>query len=291
MYQIAKKCFWHEGELSMGSDLAHFKNSLNERERRFVKYILSFFAIADSLVNSNLLERFMGEIPYKEAKAFLAFQMMMEDIHNTAYSMMLDHLVDEEVERKRLFDAARTIPAIGAMTNYIRRCTESTESMQIRLLRMACAEGILFSGAFCAIYWFRSRGLMPGLGHANSMIARDEGLHTQFSLLLYCKLEPVTTAEVHAVFSEAVDIAVAFTCDAMPEGMLDMNAGLMTTYIKYVADGLLEMIGVPKLYNARNPFGFMEQLKMERLVNFFECRVGEYQHADVGESTDYNDDF
>lgn len=39
---------------------------------------------------------------------------------------------------------------------------------------MTKVEGILFSGSFCAIYWLKKRGLMPGLCYSNELISRDE---------------------------------------------------------------------------------------------------------------------
>jgi ribonucleoside-diphosphate reductase beta chain len=54
-----------------------------------------------------------------------------------------------------------------------------------RLVAFAAIEGIFFSGAFCAIYWLKKRGLMPGLTFCNELISRDEGLHTLFAVALY----------------------------------------------------------------------------------------------------------
>lgn len=39
--------------------------------------------------------------------------------------------------------------------------------------------------SFCAIYWLKKRGLMPGLTFSNELISRDEGLHRDFACLLY----------------------------------------------------------------------------------------------------------
>ncbi len=39
--------------------------------------------------------------------------------------------------------------------------------------------------SFCAIFWLRKRGMMPGLTFSNELISRDEGLHCDFACLLY----------------------------------------------------------------------------------------------------------
>ena len=36
-----------------------------------------------------------------------------------------------------------------------------------RLIAFSVVEGIFFSGSFCAIYWLKKRGLMPGLSFSN----------------------------------------------------------------------------------------------------------------------------
>jgi ribonucleotide reductase beta subunit family protein with ferritin-like domain len=276
LVETARRAFWQEKELSLHEDRAHFRDRLTDGERHFIKHILAFFAIADSLVNTNILERFIKEVPYKEATAFYNMQAAMEDIHNTAYSMMLDEIISDSAERARLFDAAAHAPAIRAMTGYIERCAASNEPIARRMLRMTCAEGILFSGAFCAIYWFRSRALMPGLAHANEFIARDEGLHTSFSIALYRMLPPLPTGEVQEIFREAVDIAIAFACDALPTGMRGMNSTMMSQYIQYVADGIIVRVGESPLYGASDPFPFTVQLNMDLRDNFFETKSTQY---------------
>lgn len=277
LVETARRAYWQEKELSLHEDRMHFRDLLTDGERRFVSHILSFFAIADSLVNTNILERFIKEVPFKEATAFYNMQAAMEDIHNTAYSMMLDEIIGDAAERERLFDAAAHIPSIGAMTNYIAACAASDEPFAVRLLRMICAEGILFSGAFCAIYWFRSRALMPGLAHANEFIARDEGLHTSFGIALYHMLTPALDSNrVHAIISDAVKIAHDFACDALPSGMRGMNSEMMGQYIKYVADGIAVRVGTAPIFGATDPFTFTAQLNMDLRDNFFETKSTQY---------------
>lgn len=63
--------------------------------------------------------------------------------------------------------------------------------------------------------------------------------------------------------------------------LVGMNGTLMAGYIKYVADRLLVALGYNKLYNAANPFDWMELISLQGKANFFERRVGEYQKAGV----------
>ena len=50
----------------------------------------------------------------------------------------------------------------------------------------------------------------------------------------------------------------------------------MKQYIEYIADRLLLMLGLDKIYNAQNPFDWMEAISIQGKTNFFEKRVGEY---------------
>merc|ERR1711998_820742 len=162
-----------------------------------------------------------------------------------------------------------------------------------RLVGFACGEGILFSGGFCAVYWLKKRGLMPGLTFSNELISRDEVLHTDFACLLYGMLQnPLPDDVSHTIIRGAVEVERKFICEALSCDLIGMNSELMTRYIEFVADRLLIALGHPKLYNATNPFDWMELISLQGKTNFFEKRVGEYQKAGVmasaGESTEVN---
>ena len=53
----------------------------------------------------------------------------------------------------------------------------------------------------------------------------------------------------------------------------------MSQYIEFVADRLIVQMGYEAIYNASNPFEFMEMISIEGKTNFFEKRVGEYALA------------
>ena len=62
---------------------------------------------------------------------------------------------------------------------------------------------------------------------------------------------------------------------------MGINSSSMSEYIEYVADRLLQSLGCPKVYHAKNPFDWMEMISLQGKTNFFERRVGEYQKAGV----------
>jgi len=152
-----------------------------------------------------------------------------------------------------------------------------------RLLAFVCVEGIFFSGSFCAIYWLKSRGLMPGLSTANQFISRDENLHAEFAIELYKMLETrLDETVVHGIFKEAVDIEKEFITESLPVSLIGMNCNLMSQYIEMVADRWLVLLGYNKIYNTQNPFPFMEMISLNEKVNFFENVVTNYQRSNVG---------
>ncbi len=294
-YQDAVNCFWSTNDLDLSGDAADYLK-LSAGDQHFVKYILAFFAASDGIVNLNLAERFKKDIRILEAQYFYDFQVTMENIHATTYSMLLDTIIPSPEERYMLLHAMETIPIVQKISQYMFKCIESSASLAERLLRMACVEGILFTGCFCAIYWLQERGVMRGLGHSNELIARDEALHTLFAMFLYNMISPdqrLSREDLVAVIVEAVNLAKEFCNEALPHGLVGMNAGLMIPYIECQADNLVALIDQPKIYGSTHDLKFMEQLNLPNRTNFFERRVSEYSQAKKPDSSEFelNDDI
>ena len=121
---------------------------------------------------------------------------------------------------------------------------------------------------------------MPGLCHSNELISRDEGMHTEFAVLMHSYLKNKPSVErVKQIITEAVAIEKEFITESLPCSLIGMNSDLMKTYIEYVADRLLQMLGINKVYNSSNPFDWMEMISVQGKTNFFEKRVGEYSNV------------
>lgn len=184
----------------------------------------------------------------------------------------------------QLFNAMETIPAVMKKAEWALKWTNKHyATFAERIVAFAAVEGIFFSASFCAIFWLKKRGLMPGLAFSNELISRDEGLHCDFACLLYGMLDnKLSNARVHEIISTAVEIERDFVTDALPVSLIGMNAEQMVQYIQFCADRLLVALNVPKLYNVGNPFDWMELISLQGKTNFFEKRVGEYSKAKVG---------
>ncbi len=287
MYKKAQASFWTAEEIDLHQDVVEWDHTLKDDERHFIKTVLAFFAASDGIVNENLAQRFMSDVQLPEARCFYGFQIAIENVHSETYSLLLETLVRDKNERNHLFRAIETIPCISKKAAWAVKWINNDASFAKRLLAFAIVEGVFFSGSFCAIFWFKKRGLLPGVCFSNELISRDEGMHTEFAAMLYRKYisNKLSTEEVHEMIREAVDIEAEYVCEALKVSLLGMNSLQMTQYIRFVADYLLVSLGVPKLFKETNPFDWMQMISLEGKTNFFEKRVGDYQKAGVAMAT------
>ncbi len=300
-YKQSVQCFWVAEEIDLSQDLIDWHNKLNDDERHFVKHVLAFFAASDGIVNENLVLNFMREVQIPEARCFYGFQVAIENIHSEVYSLLIDTYIKDNNEKQHLFNALQTLPCVSKKGEWALRWIEEAPTFAHRLIAFAAVEGIFFSGSFCSIFWLKKRGLMPGLTFSNELISRDEGLHCDFACYLYSMLEhKLAESEVQQVIMQAVEFEKEFVSDALPVSLIGMNAKLMSQYIEYVADRLLLSLGCSKVYDAENPFDFMEMISLSSKTNFFEKRVSEYvkprvtsQSNDTGDGHDlsFNEEF
>jgi len=280
LYKKHEASFWTAEEIDLSDDIKDWAK-LNDGERHFISHILAFFAASDGIVNENLAVNFMREVQLPEARCYYGFQIMMENIHSETYALLIDTYINDPKEKDRLFHAIETVPAVKKKAEWALRWIENGTFAQ-RLVAFAAVEGIFFSGSFCSIFWMKKRGLLPGLTFSNELISRDEGLHCEFACLLYSMLSnQLSEAEVHTIIGDAVAIEKEFVSEALPVDLIGMNAKLMQQYIEFVADRWIAELGCKKIYNATNPFDFMEMISLQGKTNFFEKRVGDYQKAGV----------
>jgi ribonucleoside-diphosphate reductase subunit M2 len=277
MYKKAVSSFWTPEEIDLSKDMDDY-TKLKEKEQHFIKNVLAFFAASDGIVNENLVERFCNEVQVLEAKFFYGFQVAIENIHSETYSLLIDTYIKDTLEKDRLLNAIETIPSVKKKADWaLKWISDDTSSFGKRVIAFAAVEGIFFSGSFCSIFWLKKRGLMPGLSFSNELISRDEGLHTEFAVLMYSMLkEKPTEQEVKKIIQEAVEIEKEFITESLPCSLIGMNKNLMSQYIEYVADRLLQMLKIGPVYKTQNPFEWMELISVQGKTNFFEKRVGEY---------------
>lgn len=287
MYKKAEASFWTAEELDLCHDMKDWNKALTDNERYFVSHVLAFFAASDGIVNENLAMNFSNEVQIPEARCFYGFQIAIENIHSEVYSLLIDTYIRDNDERYKLLHAIETIPCVMKKANWaLKWCDAKRASYAERLVAFAAVEGIFFSGSFCAIFWLKKRGLMPGLCFSNELISRDEGMHCDFACLMYKKLvNLLPESRVHEIVINAVSIEKEFVQESLPVELIGMNSAMMCQYIEFCADRLLESLGVSKYWKSTNPFDWMEMISLQGKTNFFEKRVGEYSKSGVGVDT------
>jgi ribonucleotide reductase beta subunit family protein with ferritin-like domain len=293
LYKKAVGSFWTAEEIDLGADVADWTR-LAEPEKHFIKMVLAFFAASDGIVMENINLNFSSEVQIAEARAFYAYQSFNESIHGETYSLMIDKLVEDKAEKDGLFRAVETSPAVKEKAEWAVSWMHGDAPFASRLVAFMCVEGIFFSGSFCAIFWLKKRGILPGLCFSNELISRDEGSHLEFAVALYSHLvEKCPSKDVHKIVQTAVEAEERFITEALPCKLIGMDAEQMKQYIRYVADRLMKQLGHSVIYGVENPFAWMETISLEGKTNFFEKRVGDYSKRMVtaGDSVRFDEEF
>lgn len=280
-YKKHEQSIWTVEEIDMTQDKKEWE-TLSDNEKQFIENILAFFASSDSIVLENLVSNFCQEITCPEARCFYGVQAFIENVHSEAYALMIETFVDDSVRKDQLFRAIDTIPCVEKKGQWALQWISKKEDkcdLARRLFAFGIVEGMFFSGSFCAIYWLKQKGkLINSLGKSNEWIARDEGLHLNFAILLYTYIQNrLDKEEAENIMREAVEIEEEFICDSIPVDMIGMSKDLMCQYIRFVADRIMVQFGYDILFECKNPFPFMQQISLDGKTNFFEARVSEYQ--------------
>ena len=255
-YKQHVQAFWTPEEVSLQDDLRDLK-TLNEGEKHFIKHVLAFFANSEAMINENLASRFYNEILIPESRLFITMQMLNESIHAEMYGLQIEAYVEDPAEKDKLFSAIQSVPCINKKAQWVSKWLNGKQNLLTRLIAFGLVEGLFFAGSFCAIYYFRKRGLLPGLALSNDWIARDEGMHFSFSALMFKTLSSkfnngtlsdediksmdlipnlVSQSEFEEIVREAVEFEKEFVTDALPVDLIGMNKEMMCMYIEAVTN-------------------------------------------------------
>lgn len=289
LYKVSQASFWKPEEISLRDDKKHFDTKLDDRQRKLVLHVLAFFAVFDSIVNANIMERLLDEMPMVEAKCFLGQQVSMENIHGEMYSIFVDTFSSSTEQRELLLNSVEHVKTIQDMARWAENIINDKSASFARVLLVALMmEAVYFAGCFAIIFWFQNMGLMPGLGAANRLISRDENQHAEFICMMYNMMREehrLTRAEVVSFINEAVELASNFMVEAMPHAMPEMNSTLIGEYIRHIANVCSARIGEGIIYEGvSNPFPWMDQINLAVKNNNHECQTVMY-----GKKTDNED--
>lgn len=296
-YQKQKEMMWAPEEIQMKDDRQYWDN-LDSNTRRFLTFILAFFAQADGIINENLVENFKKETSdLKEARFFYSAQEFMETIHNETYSLLIETFFRDVETKMRIFDAIHHFDSIRKMSDWIFQWMNKDIPLMQRIVAFACVEGIFFSSAFASIYWIKKKRILPALCKSNEFIARDEAIHTEFAIALYHtytsklkKYDLLDNDVVTNIISSAVEVNSEFINDALNVNLIGLNSQDMISYVKCTANSLSKSLGYKQIYNVSNPFIWMAVISLPNKSNFFETTPTEYSKTqseiDFEDSTD-----
>ena len=286
IWQLYKEClssFWTVDEVNLEKDVQQYRHVLSWEEKNLLDATLGFFACADGIVSENLASRFLIEVTMPEARAFYANQILMETIHAEMYSIIIDQICPTVEEKTGLFRSFENNANIKEKADYALKYITSNKSFATRLLGFLVVEGIFFSASFASIFWFKQRGLLPGIIFSNELIARDEASHCKCCVALYATLdEKLTEKEAHKLFAKGVAIEKRFCKGALASSLEGLDYASMARYIDFVANYWLAALGYGPLVvpEPKNPFSWMEMISLPGKGNFFECGISEYSKPD-----------
>jgi ribonucleoside-diphosphate reductase beta chain len=305
MYRAAIKNTWTVEEVDFSTDLADLAK-MTPAERHLIQRLVAFFATGDSIVANNLVLNLYRHLNAPEARMYLSRQLYEEALHVQFYLTLLDTYVPDHADRQRAFAAIETIPSIRHKAAFCMRWTDSIQSLDRLTTRehrrqfllnliafAACIEGLFFFGAFAYVYFLRSKGLLHGLAAGTNWVFRDESAHMAFAFEVVATIrredpdlfDAELEAAVRAMLADAIACETQFAEDLLGGGIAGLSITDVRTYLEYCADQRLAMLGLPKIYGAKNPFGFLALQDVQEVTNFFERRVSAYQVGVSGEVT------
>ncbi len=311
MYKSAIKNTWTVDEVDLTTDVGDLRDKLSEAERHLIKRLVAFFATGDSIVSNNLVLNLYKHINSPEAKMYLSRQLYEEALHVQFYLTLLDTYLPNDEERVAAFAAIENIPSIKLKGEFCFRWIDSIQNLQtletkddrrkflLNLICFACCiEGLFFFAAFAYVYYLRSKGLLHGLASGTNWVFRDESCHMNFAFAVIDEVrqeEPdlfdaSLRQSIMKMMDEAVECEMIFAQDVLGKGIAGLSERDMRSYLEYVADQRLAMLGIPPMYHAKNPFSFMDLQDVQELTNFFERRVASYQVGVSGEVS-FTEDF
>ncbi|MDQ3490020.1 MAG: ribonucleotide-diphosphate reductase subunit beta [Acidobacteriota bacterium] len=311
MYKNSIKNTWTVEEVDFSTDVNDLRTKMTAPERHMISRLVAFFATGDSIVSNNLVLNLYKHINSPEARMYLSRQLYEEAVHVQFYLTLLDTYIPDMKEREQAFAAIENIPSIRAKGDFCMKWIDSIENLQSLQTRedrkqfllnlicfAACIEGLFFFAAFAYVYFLRSKGLLHGLAGGTNWVFRDESAHMNFALAVIKQVrieEPglfdhELTRQIVEMLDEAVTCEMQFAEDILSGGVAGLSVADMRQYLEFIADQRLAMLGLQKVYGAKNPFSFMDLQDVQELANFFERRVSAYQVAVAGDVS-FNEAF
>lgn len=302
VYETLARTAWTHEALDYSKDRDGFL-TLSDPLQKALLSILSFFAVADSIVNENLVQSVLPHVS-PEARLAIAMQMGNEAVHAVTYNKLIDALVVDTEQKNELFNATYNGASVQSKVEYAMGVTEDSPLID-KLALFFTVEGLLFSSSFAYLFWLqdhlgtklgRVNVNMPATFGSNEYIARDEALHTQLTAHLYNTMaprvfgadrglsrtnSPVSSHELQQAIGRAVMVETQFIDLVIPDHDEVMNKQAMRLHVQAVANGMCAMVGLPPLYlNVVSPFSSLVGASVPTNNSFFERRNTSYRKVE-----------
>ena len=304
MYRNAIRNSWTVDEINFQIDITDLHSKMSPADRHLIHRLVAFFATGDSIVSNNLVLNLYQHLNAPEARMYLSRQLYEEALHVQFYLTLLDNYLPDPEERFKAFAAVENIPSIRKKADFCFKWIDSIQGLKRietreqrrqfllnQICFAACIEGLFFFAAFAYVYYFRSRGLLPGLSSGTNWVFRDESCHMDFAFecvrVIRAEEPDLFDAgmeqQVRDMLAEAIECEVQFAEDVLSGGVAGISTRDMRQYLQHCADNHFAKLGMAKQYHVRNPLPFMELQDVQELTNFFERRVSAYQVGVQGE--------
>lgn len=274
------KVHWLASEVGVAlkDDYKNIKK-ISNAEYKLLKRTLGFFGIGDELVMRGLDDRVAQYLPKMEHQHYIANQKNQECVHSEAYSMQIEAVIPSK-ERDEVFNSIITSKTVGRMADWVRWWIVNDLCAADVFTFMAALEGILFSGFFASLQYFKTKNLFSGVTELNEFICKDEGIHTRWWCFLITKrlIKKPNRHVFHQIIKETVTLSDNFFREALQDEIPGFNSRLINQHCRSVADSVINECEYDKIFNIKSPFRFMDNLQISHSgkSNFFEHTPTQY---------------
>ncbi|EDO19013.1 hypothetical protein Kpol_2002p84 [Vanderwaltozyma polyspora DSM 70294] len=280
-YKKREALFWTAEELDFSKDIQNWNDDkITKDEKEYFIRLLALFASND-MDRENLTEHLSAECQTPEAKCFYGFQIMVDNIHQEVYGILIDSLVKDDEKRTSMFEEIKDLTNIKEKIEYAKSWFENEDNLfGEKLIAEAAVLGIFSLSAYVSVLSFQKGGLIPGFVTGVDNMLRDRGLHVDFCCLMYAHLKNQIDSEiVQKIIVDAVEIEKKSLLKALPIIKVNLKIDEMNQFIEYVADSILVAFGNEKHYNATNPYEFMENVVLPGNTNSLAKTIADAQKA------------
>lgn len=298
IFRTMLKNTWVPQEVQMGKDVEMWasNDTLTLQEKDVYERCLAFVSNLDGIQTNNLITNIVRHITSPEVALCVVRQAYEEALHVHSYATMIEALsLDPEKiygmyrQDRQLYEKNKMVlRAVNKIsdTNFKTGNFENDQMFLEACVGNIILEGIYFYSAFLIFYIFRRNNKMPGSAEMIQFINRDEDMHLKVFINVVNTIkneQPELWTEdfqkrIIQNIKDAVDLEYSWGVACIGEGILGLNPANLRDYLEFIGDMRLLAIGLPRVYNKKNPFPWIDEFTQGSMmeVNFFEGTVREY---------------